>query len=351
MPVPVLGRLTAAATAAALLAATALTPAAGASEVVVRPGQTLSGIAAAHGVSVGALAAANGLTDANLVVAGTALSLPGTGGATGAGGRYRVAAGDTVWSIAAAHGVGAGALVAANGLADPDLVVTGTWLAIPAGGGASPAPATAVPAPGPAPATAAPAGGEIQAVYTVQAGDTLSGIAERFGVSVAAVAGENGIGDGGLVVIGRSLRIPAAAGLPARLVGDPARLALMPTFDHWAAAYGVPADLLKSVTWLESGWQVWVESSVGAMGIGQLLPSTVDFVEALVGEDLNPWDAGDNIRMSARFLRWLLDQTGGDSSAALAGYYQGLQSVRDRGPYGETLAYVAAVQELRDRFD
>ena len=67
---------------------------------------------------------------------------------------------------------------------------------------------------------------------------------------------------------------PAAAGggrLPARLAASPERLALVPSFNRWARAYGIPPDLLKALAWMESGWQNQKVSSVGAVGIGQLL--------------------------------------------------------------------------------
>jgi soluble lytic murein transglycosylase-like protein len=128
-------------------------------------------------------------------------------------------------------------------------------------------------------------------------------------------------------------------------------MALVGRFDHWAATYGVPADLLKAMAWMESGWQNRVTSHTGAMGVGQLMPATVDFVcDQLLGVRLNPWDPDQNIRMSARFLRWLLDQTGGDQSRALAAYYQGLRSVRVRGVFTETIAYVQGIGALRPLF-
>jgi hypothetical protein len=46
----------------------------------------------------------------------------------------------------------------------------------------------------------------------------------------------------------------------------------------------------------------------------------------------------------------LLQDTGGDENAAIAGYYQGLSSVRSRGLYDDTQRYVANVQALRSRF-
>ncbi|HXH57235.1 transglycosylase SLT domain-containing protein [Iamia sp.] len=197
-----------------------------------------------------------------------------------------------------------------------------------------------------------------QGSYTVRPGETLSGIALQHGTSVAALAAANGLADPDRVRHGTTLTIPAAgtataggvtADLPARLRESPARQAHIATFDRWAAANGVPADLLKAMTWLESGWQNDVVSSTGAVGIGQLMPDTVDFMELLIGADLDPDVVEDNIRMSARYLRWLLDRFS-TTSDALAGYYQGPTSVERQGLLAETETYVADVLALRRRF-
>ena len=139
---------------------------------------------------------------------------------------------------------------------------------------------------------------------------------------------------------------------PQRLRQSPGRLALVPHFRHWAAANRIPADLLMAMTWLESGWQNGKVSSVGAIGIGQLMPGTVEFVrEELIGvPTLDPRVPAENIRMSARYLRWLLARYGGDPRAALAGYYQGPGALDRHGPYPGTVTYVAAVLALRPRF-
>lgn len=193
--------------------------------------------------------------------------------------------------------------------------------------------------------------------YVVRRGDTLSAIAARFGTTSGAIARANNIRNPNLVVIGKQLAIPAgssgvkAAGLPAKLLAHPDRVALRPTFERWAAHYGVPADLLEALAWVESGWQRTVVSSTGAVGIGQLQPATVDHVRLLIGiPALDPTNTDDNIRMSARFLRFLLDRTGGDSSTALAAYYQGLRSATTSPILGETKQYVATVLAFRPFF-
>ena len=70
----------------------------------------------------------------------------------------------------------------------------------------SPTPLPATPAPTPAP-TAAPTPPPPQS-YVVAQGDTLAAIAERFGTSVGALQGANGIEDPDEIVVGQVLVIP-----------------------------------------------------------------------------------------------------------------------------------------------
>lgn len=102
---------------------------------VVQPGDSLAAIAAKWGTTVQALVAANGIVDPNLVAAGTQLRMPygatphieaPTGGES-----YIVASGDTLWSIAQRFGTSVDALMAANGLSDPGLLLVGQRLVIP----------------------------------------------------------------------------------------------------------------------------------------------------------------------------------------------------------------------------
>ena len=84
----------------------------------------------------------------------------------------------------------------------------------------------------------------------------------------------------------------------------------------------------------------------------QILPGTWHWIQHSLdsGTPLAPASANDNVRGGALMLRWLLGQTGGDPSMAAAGYYQGLQSVRQHGLYRDTQQYVNDVMSLRRRF-
>jgi soluble lytic murein transglycosylase-like protein len=143
----------------------------------------------------------------------------------------------------------------------------------------------------------------------------------------------------------------AAARSAPRIMVPPDRAGLRPAFLRFSRLAGVPSDLAMALAWQESGWQRNKVSSTRAVGVMQLMPDTVDFVStSLLGTaPLDPRDPVANIRMGTRFLRYLLDSHGGNLDRALASYYQGLRSVRERGPLDETQRFVANVKALRGR--
>jgi LysM repeat protein len=122
--------------------------------------------------------------------------------------KYVVNRGDTLNRIAIRFGVSLYALADANGITNINLIFAGQVLTIPVAScgypGAPAAPnATAVP----------PAGvsGDAQ-VYTIQYGDSLGTIAQRFGVSVYAIVRANNITAYGAIFVGQQLLIPRGYG-------------------------------------------------------------------------------------------------------------------------------------------
>lgn len=115
--------------------------------------------------------------------------------------RYTVRPGDTLGGIAAAHGTTVAALVAANSglIDDPNLIQAGWELLIPGTVAAAAEPA--------ADNTEAPAGEPVQ-TYTVQPGDTLSAIANRWDTTVRAIADLNGIANPNVLAVGQRLVRP-----------------------------------------------------------------------------------------------------------------------------------------------
>ncbi|MFQ5473963.1 MAG: LysM peptidoglycan-binding domain-containing protein [Dehalococcoidia bacterium] len=252
---------------------------------------------------------------------------------TAAGNQYVVSAGDSLSLIASIYDVTVGSIVDLNGIGDPNFIFPGQVLEIPGSGG----------------------GGST--TYEVQAGDTLSGIAETFGVSTAELQAVNGISNPDLVFVGQVLSVPAAAGSGGESTSisladrpyDPELEAMM---DEFAAYEGLDPGLVKALVWIESGWQQHVVSPAGAVGLMQLMPGTAAWLEDdIFGQALNEdVSAYDNVKMGTRYLRILMNATGWDTEIALASYYQGHGNTLNGIFYEDTWDYVYAVLAVRDAY-
>ena len=121
--------------------------------------------------------------------------------------------------------------------------------------------------------------------------------------------------------------------------------------DDYLRHPGLKAAGLSGTEWLalfraniavESAFNPDARSSVGAIGLGQLMPGTAD----LLGVD--PHNPEDNLRGAARYLLAQLEDFGA-ADLALAAYNAGPEAVREYGgipPYAETEGHVAKVLRL-----
>ncbi len=120
----------------------------------VKQGDTVSGIAARVGVSTSAMLRANGLSLGSIIQPGQPLRVPSAGSAPAAApvaaapaaapvsaapastkaGSVKIGAGQTIASIAAAHGVAVSALLSANGLTYTSTIYAGKTLVLPTSG-------------------------------------------------------------------------------------------------------------------------------------------------------------------------------------------------------------------------
>lgn len=261
-------------------------------------------------------------------VVGTAAAVWLAGSTAHAHSRHTVRAGETLWSIASRYGTTVTALARANSLADPNLIVAGQSLVI---SGSS--------------------GGEVtSSTHTVRAGETLSGIASRYGTSVTALARVNHIGDPNLIVAGDTLRITGeSAGGTVITTSSSESGDVGSSLSYYASLHGVDASLVKAVAYNESGWQQGARSPVGAIGVMQVMPGTARYVNnVLGGGSLNVRATDGNIELGVILLRHLLD-TQPTEDHALAAYLSGPGNVGRRlAPYQRT--YVKNVQGLRSRF-
>ncbi|MDQ3379815.1 MAG: peptidoglycan-binding protein [Actinomycetota bacterium] len=184
--------------------------------------------------------------------------------------------------------------------------------------------------------------------HVVQPGESFFSIATRYHVSPWQLARRNRIPLTSVIVPDQRLTLPRGARLGASAVtGSPAsRDAVRVAIDRWAGVYSVDPALARALAWMESGFQQEVVSSVGAIGVMQLLPETWEFVDTVLLGVRTPRTYEGNVRAGVRYLRWQLDEFGGNRRLALAGWYQGARAVREIGLYDDTKLFVRVVLQL-----
>ncbi|HVB63405.1 MAG TPA: M23 family metallopeptidase [Nitrolancea sp.] len=107
-------------------------------DYVVQAGDTLYKIAGKYGVSTTSVIGANSFADPNLILPGQHVNIPSAGGGSGAADvTVTVASGNTVNLLAQHYGVSAASIIAANKLANPNLIIVGQKLVIPGGSAGS----------------------------------------------------------------------------------------------------------------------------------------------------------------------------------------------------------------------
>ena len=161
---------------------------------IVQAGENLYRIGLQYNVSWVALAEANNLPNANAIYVGQQLTIPTAEAAPEEAAddddaeevTHIVQAGETLHTIGLQYNVSWTQIAEANGLVNPNYIVVGQVLKIPAS------------APGPAP----------QFVHTVQAGETLFILALRYGVVWTDIAAANDIEAPYVIFPGQQLVIP-----------------------------------------------------------------------------------------------------------------------------------------------
>ncbi|HSI98464.1 MAG TPA: peptidoglycan-binding protein [Gaiellaceae bacterium] len=189
-------------------------------------------------------------------------------------------------------------------------------------------------------------------VHSVRPGESFFSIAAYYRVSPWQLARENGLSLVRVIVPGQRLVLPrgararTVAAVPPSAFAPWSRDAVRSAIDYWARVYGVDPKLARALAWMESGFQPDVVSSVGALGVMQLLPETWEFVDTVLLGFRTPRTYQGNVRAGMRYLRWQLDEFDGNVRLALAGWYQGARAVRERGLYSETKEFVRIVLAL-----
>lgn len=210
--------------------------------------------------------------------------------------------------------------------------------------------------------------------HLVVSGDTLYGIAKHYGVSPSVIVRANHIPSSLVVRLGDTLVVPVRVHRAAKrdntFAGRTYSSSLVRTAAHnrailahrrlpsqaqmhdlivqVARANHVDPALALAVSWQEAGWSMRQVSVANAIGAMQVIPSTGDWISSVVGRRLNLLNPHDNVIAGVVLLR-VLDQAAGERNA-IAGYYQGLASVRAHGMFADTRHYVANVLALKARF-
>ena len=339
-----------------------------ASTHVVRSGDTLGAIAAKRGVSLAALLKANRLSTRSVIHPGQRLRIPGgaaraakaaSSARSAASTRtYTVRRGDTLGAIAARTKTPLATVFRLNGLSARSVIHPGQRIKVRG--------------------TSAPKQRAVVSTrsYTVRSGDTLSGIAARHGTTVATLMKRNRIGNANQITAGQRLSIPVRAAAaatssshntfagrtyPAAVVQAAARnraalqRARVPSRSQTKAMiiatarrHGVDPKLALAISWQESGWNQRQVSVANAIGTMQVIPSSGEWASQMVGRRLNLLNTQDNITAGVAIIR-SLTRSAKNLDQAIAGYYQGLYSVRKNGMYTDTKQYVAAIKAHRAR--
>lgn len=345
----------------------------------VRPGDTVWSIAQRTGTSASAIIAANNLGSAAVIYPGQTLNLSGSAevsgssrasssGARASGTSYTVQRGDTVSGIARKTGTSTSAIIAANGLGKDAVIYPGQTLTLSGSARVSSSASSNK-------ATSSTGSRS----YTVQRGDTVTGIAAKTGTSVAAIISANNLGSAAVIYPGQTLKLSGsakassssagrvgstfagrsytsdvvgaanrnAAALDSRAV--PSRNEMRSMVRQVANQMGVDPSLALAHAHLESGFNQRAVSPANAVGVMQVIPSSGEWASQLVGRNLDLLDPHDNVVAGVAIIRQL-HRMEPNSDKAIAGYYQGLGSVRKNGMYSDTQRYVNNIKSLRSQY-
>lgn len=264
---------------------------------------------------------------------------------------HRIVRGDTLWGLARSHHTTVSQVQQVNHL-NTSLIRIGDLLLLPGAG-------TSTSAPAPQTSGAALAS-TATASYLVRRGDTLSAIARRVHSSVSVLSRLNHLSGRMTIYAGKRLLVPGSARpatVSAAAAADRAQLASVPQpsasqiaamVRAEAVRQGVDPALALAIATAESSLDQRAVSYADAVGVMQLMPYTAVWLSSLDGRPLDRMQAADNIRGGVTLLRFLTRAA--DLKTAIAGYYQGLASVRAHGLRSDTKAYVSRVLALRSGY-
>ena len=111
---------------------------------------------------------------------------------------------------------------------------------------------------------------------------------------------------------------------------------------YYSYKYNVDPLIMSALIDTESKFNQNAVSSAGAIGMGQLLPSTASAL------GVNPHDTLQNIEGACSYMATQLTNFNGDTRSALAAYNAGSDAIKQYGgipPFEETQNYVAQITQ------
>lgn len=223
---------------------------------------------------------------------------------------YRVQPGDNLTRIAAQHHVSIAALVKANGISDPNRVLSGSVLRVP------------------------------RTVAVSRHTDRVRHTAAKTKATPKSTAKSRAA---------RRLAAQVSAtrhALAKRPV--PSRTQTKSIIESTSRRYGVNPRLALGIGWQESGWNQRAVSPVNAIGTMQVMPDSGRWASGLVGHQLDLLNSRDNVTAGVAILRYLTSNAK-NLDEAIGAYYQGLGGIREHGPYDDTKRYVRNVRAIMER--
>jgi len=111
---------------------------------------------------------------------------------------------------------------------------------------------------------------------------------------------------------------------------------------RYSEEYDVNPKLVAALIARESKFNNRAISSSGAIGLGQLLPSTAKNLKV---DD--PYDIDQNVRGTVRYMKSMLDRFSGDAASAIAAYFEGPNAVMRQGGFSnKSKAYVEDILSI-----
>ncbi len=389
----------------------------------VHNGDTVGALAHRYGSTINAIIEANRLNSRATIYTGTTLTIPTHRTSTAASapakattaakttstaaGTHKVLSGDTVWDLSRKYGTSITAIINANGLNKSAIIHVGQKLTIPGkASSTSQTTTTAATSKSTSESTSTTKSAAAIGTYKVTSGDTVWGIARKYGSTITAIIDANGLSKSAIIHVGQSLTIPGStaatvsnvtkvtttsSGAPklatknnvdefsdkaSGLVGDtflgrtysapvvgaanqnkatlkamdvPSKSQMQAMIVATAKQMGVDPALAQAVAYQESGFDMRAVSPANAIGVMQVIPSSGEWASQIVGRDLNLLIPQDNVTAGIAILK-KLQRNGTSLSDAIGGYYQGETAVRKYGLYTDTVRYVASVKSLMTRF-